>query len=144
MTFITRHIYLLVFLLSFNLTACSTEESVKKNISVHQLKKTISLNENCNGVRILKVYLNEETCTSRQINANLYLCERDDTHGLLYVFELCDRAPYYVNDSTTWFCIMKEDIKKVLPENVTVKVPPSFSIPKNAECVFSRFLFLID
>jgi len=140
-----RKLLILALILTSSCTSNNDVKLMKKIVFTPALKRA-SLGEGLNtGVRIIKTYPNEEICRGGNFSANLFVCYDIDHKDTLYVLNACDSVPSFTKvDSDEIFVIDHEDIKDYLPDKVIIKVPVTFSIPKNAKCIFSNLTRLED
>lgn len=118
---------------------------MKKSIQFNNLKKIFLKKDSTIDLKIITPYPNEEVCVSNIINANLYVCKDIRKGDTLYVFDVCDKIAWFVDE---WpdesFSVLSENVKEHIPNSVTVVVPKSFKIPKNSNYIFSSITRLED
>lgn len=138
----------LMLLVVFITSGCSKDkkaEFVKKNIQFSDLKQTFLKKDSIIDLKIITPYPNEEACPSNVINANLYVCKDMRKGDTLYVFQVCDKAAWFVEEyPNESFCVLSENVKENIPNSVTVLVPKSFRIPKKSNYIFSSITRLED
>ena len=130
------------------LHACSSDEKidgVKKNIHFNTLRKISLKKDSMMDVKVIMIYPNEEICSQRIVNANLYICEDIGKGDTLYVFDSCKKILSYVKENLDeGYLILDEDVINKHPDSVAVVVPKLFSIRRNSKYIFANLTRYID
>jgi len=128
------------------IAGCSAKPDLQnRNLYIKGIKRADLGSLQCTGVKILETYPNESVCSGKITNANLYICENIENGDTLCVFEACSKIPDFAKEKLYEnFCIMKENVRKDVPEIVVISVPKSFKMPSNLKYVFSNLTRLID
>ncbi|WP_316834529.1 hypothetical protein [Pedobacter nutrimenti] len=135
-----------LLILGLMISGCSNHDSVrlsKQRIHLSNFKKAILGTGITTDISIIKTYANEDPCTANELNSNLYICKSYENNDTLYVFDVCGKVPYFAKkkvDAT--IVIDHEKIKSNIPQEIIIKVPETFSIPKNSKYVVSSLTSL--
>lgn len=136
------------FLVILFFIGCTNSEKpnlVMKNIHFNNLKNLVMEKEDLIGIKIIKTYPNEEVCTPKIINANLYICKDVRKGDTIYVFNICNKVPWFVKEIPDEnFFLLGEHMKNYTPDSVSILVPESFKMSKNSNYIFSSITRLED
>ena len=138
-----------ILIMSLFVFACSaddTEQTFARVVNLQRLKEaSIDKNDMSTGVRVLKTYVNEDSCMLDTHNADLYICRNIENNDTVYVFNICEEvASFALVESVENFVILHDDIRKDADKSVVVKIPSDIVIPKGAKYLLANLTRLID
>lgn len=145
MKIIFNYFGLLAILFFSECTSREKPDLVIKNIHFNNLKSFVMKKEDLIGIKIIRTYPNEETCIPKIVNANLYMCTDIRKGDTIYIFNICDKIPWFVKEIPDEnFFLLGEHALIHHPDSVNILVPKSFKIPKNSNYIFSSITRLED
>lgn len=137
----------LFFLLTFTVIGCRNKVDNIVPLNIVLKHYTMAATEkNCTMVVLLKAYPVKDREQKKGF-ANLYICEKQDSKELIFIFETDKTAPGYLADpdiKNEGFCIYSQDVNFQPPSNVSVDVPKGFSIPNGSAYLFASLYRRLD
>lgn len=137
----------LFFVLVFTVISCrnKVENIVPLNIVLKHYAMAAT-EKNCTMVVLLKAYPVKDREQKKGF-ANLYICSKQDSKELIFIFETDKTAPeYLVNPDikNEGFCIYPQDVNFQPPSNVNIDVPKGFYIPNGSAYLFTSLYRRLD
>lgn len=118
---------------------------VTRNIHFKTFRSFVMEKEDVIGIKIIKTYPNEKICTSKIINANLYICEDIRRGDTIYVFSVCNNIPWFVKEIPDEnFFLLGETMNNNPPDSINILVPKSFRMKEKSNYIFSNITRLED